>query len=151
MLQHVYNQYHIHAISQNSSDNLVYDQHKNNCFQYHSIRHIELQVHLLSQNLAVLLRKGKNMIDITKVLNDILKAVLGKDVRQAIHDGVKRSNEIANDCDKRQTDLENQYEQLIKNFSSSSPSDVEIVDARTGPDGTIYKTLRKRLEDPRCS
>lgn len=50
---------------------------------------------LLSQNLAVLLRKGKNMIDITKVLNDILKAVLGKDVRQAIHDGVKRSNEIA--------------------------------------------------------
>lgn len=50
---------------------------------------------MLFQNLAVLLRKGKNMIDITKVLNDILKAVLGKDVRQAIHDGVKRSNEIA--------------------------------------------------------
>ena len=46
------------------------------------------------------------MIDITKVLNDILKAVLGKDVRQAIHDGVKRSNEIADDCDKRQTNLE---------------------------------------------
>ena len=67
------------------------------------------------------------MIDITKVLNDILKAVLGKDVRQAIHDGIKRSNEIANDCDKRQSDLENQYEQLVKNFSSSSPSDVEIV------------------------
>lgn len=151
MLQHVYNQYHIHAISQNSSDNLVYDQHKNSCFQYHSIRHIELQVHFLSQNLAVLLRKGKNMIDITKVLNDILKAVLGKDVRQAIHDGVKRSNEIADDCDKRQANLENQYEQLIKNFSSSSPSNVEIVDARTGPDGTVYGTLRKRLEDPRCS
>lgn len=91
------------------------------------------------------------MIDITKVLNDILKAVLGKDVRQAIHDGIKRSNEIANDCDKRQSDLENQYEQLVKNFSSSSPSDVEIVGARTGPDGTIYKTLRKRLEDPKCS
>ena len=106
---------------------------------------------LLSQNLAVLLRKGKNMIDITKVLNDILKAVLGKDVRQAIHDGVKRSTEIADDCDKRQTNLENQYEQLIKNFSSSSPSNVEIVDARTGPDGTVYGTLRKRLEDPRCS
>ena len=106
---------------------------------------------LLSQNLAVLLRKGKNMIDITKVLNDILKAVLGKDVRQAIHDGVKRSNEIADDCDKRQTNLENQYEQLIKNFSSSSPSNVEIVVARTGPDGTVYGTLRKRLEDPRCS
>ena len=106
---------------------------------------------LLSQNLAVLLRKGKNMIDITKVLNDILKAVLGKDVRQAINDGVKRSNEIADDCDKRQTNLENQYEQLIKNFSSSSPSNVEIVDARTGPDGTVYGTLRKRLEDPRCS
>ena len=80
------------------------------------------------------------MIDITKVLNDILKAVLGKDVRQAIHDGIKRSNEIANDCDKRQSDLENQYEQLVKNFSSSSPSDVEIVDARTGPDGTVYGT-----------
>ena len=51
----------------------------------------------------------------------------------------------------RQTNLENQYEQLIKNFSSSSPSNVEIVDARTGPDGTVYGTLRKRLEDPRCS
>ena len=59
MLQHVYNQYHIHAISQNSSDNLVYDQHKNSCFQYHSIRHIELQVHLLSQNLVVLLSKNR--------------------------------------------------------------------------------------------
>ena len=59
MLQHVYNQYHIHAISQNSSDNLVYDQHKNSCFQYRSIRHIELQMHFLSQNLVVLLRKKK--------------------------------------------------------------------------------------------
>ena len=58
MLQHVYNQYHIHAISQNSSDNLVYDQHKNSCFQYHSIQHIELQVHLLSQNLAMRTNDG---------------------------------------------------------------------------------------------
>lgn len=58
---------------------------------------------------------------------------------------------LPDDCDKRQTNLENQYEQLIKNFSSSSPSNVEIVDARTGPDGTVYGTLRKRLEDPRCS
>ena len=45
------------------------------------------------------------MIDITIVLIDILKAVLGKDVLQAIHDGIKRSNEIANDSDKRQSDL----------------------------------------------
>ena len=87
----------------------------------------------------------------TQILNDILKAIFGKDVRQAIHDGIKRSNDIADDCNTRQTSLERQYDELLKNFSSSSPSDVEIVDARTGPDGTIYETLRKRLEDPRCS
>ena len=95
--------------------------------------------------------KEKNMVDMTQILNDILKAIFGKDVRQAIHDGIKRSNDIADDCNTRQTSLERQYDELLKNFSSSSPSDVEIVDARTGPDGTIYETLRKRLEDPRCS
>lgn len=91
------------------------------------------------------------MIDIQKVLTDILKAVFGKDVRQAIHDGIKRSNDIAEDCEARQTTLEGRYEELLKNFSSSSPSDAEIVDARMGIDGTTYETLKKRLDDPRCS
>lgn len=64
---------------------------------------------------------------------------------------LKEAMKIANDCDKRQSDIGNQYEQLVKNFSSSSPSDVEIVDARTGPDGNCIWNSRKRLEDPRCS
>lgn len=95
--------------------------------------------------------KEKNMVDMTQILNDILKAIFGKDVRQAIHDGIKRSNDIADDCDTRQTSLERQYDELLKNFSSSSPSAAEVVDARTGLDGTIYETLKKRLDDPRCS
>ena len=51
----------------------------------------------------------------TQILNDILKAIFGKDVRQAIHDGIKRSNDIADDCDTRQTSLERQYDELLKN------------------------------------
>lgn len=96
-------------------------------------------------------RKEKNMVDMTQILNDILKAIFGKDVRQAIHDGIKRSNDIADDCDTRQTSLERQYDELLKNFSSTTPSAAEVVDARTGLDGTIYETLKKRLDDPRCS
>lgn len=95
--------------------------------------------------------KEKNMVDMTQILNDILKAIFGKDVRQAIHDGIKRSNDIADDCDTRQTSLERQYDELLKNFSSTTPSAAEVVDARTGLDGTIYETLKKRLDDPRCS
>ena len=91
------------------------------------------------------------MVDMTQILNDILKAIFGKDVRQAIHDGIKRSNGIADDCDTRQTSLERQYDELLKNFSSTTPSAAEVVDARTGLDGTIYETLKKRLDDPRCS
>ena len=123
------------------------------------LRYLVLDKHILHrskiayQNLAVLLlaERKKNMVDMTQILNDILKAIFGKDVRQAIHDGIKRSNDIADDCDTRQTSLERQYDELLKNFSSSSPSAAEVVDARTGLDGTIYETLKKRLDDPRCS
>ena len=77
----------------------------------------------------------------TQILNDILKAIFGKDVRQAIHDGIKRSNDIADDCDTRQTSLERQYDELLKNFSSTTPSAAEVVDARTGLDGTIFQAV----------
>lgn len=122
------------------------------CFFLH-INLVMIALRIQNQNLAVLLlaERKKNMVDMTQILNDILKAIFGKDVRQAIHDGIKRSNDIADDCDTRQTSLERQYDELLKNFSSSSPSAAEVVDARTGLDGTIYETLKKRLDDPRCS
>lgn len=86
---------------------------------------------------------------IEEILKNILSATLGREVRQSIHDGIKKSNEIADDCDARQTVLEGKYDELLKNFSSTSPSDAEIVDARTGTDGTGYSTLKQRLDSER--
>jgi hypothetical protein len=83
---------------------------------------------------------------IQEILDNILHAVFGRDVRQSMHDGVKRANDVADETKTRQDDLEVKYDQLLDNFSSASPSDAEIVDARAGIDGTIYTSLKRRID-----
>lgn len=57
------------------------------------------------------------MPDITTELNNIMNARYGKDVRQSIHDGIEKINEVVEDAG---------YD--------------EILDIRTGINGEIYKT-----------
>lgn len=83
---------------------------------------------------------------IQEILDNILHAVFGKDVRQSMHDGVKRANDICEETEARQTALENKYNLLLRNCTELSPSDSEIVDARIKEDGTVYDTLGKRLD-----
>ncbi|MDD3185742.1 MAG: hypothetical protein PHT76_10640 [Anaerostipes sp.] len=83
---------------------------------------------------------------IQEILDNILHAVFGRDVRQSMHDGVKRANDVADETKTRQDDLEVKYDQLLDNFSSASPSDAEIVDARVGIDGTTYASLKRRID-----
>lgn len=84
---------------------------------------------------------------IQEILDNILHAVFGKDVRQSMHDGVKRANDICEETEARQTVLENKYDLLLRNCTELSPSDSEIVDARIKEDGTAYNTLGERLDN----
>lgn len=84
---------------------------------------------------------------IQEILDNILHAVFGKDVRQSMHDGVKRANDICEETEARQAKLETKYDLLLKNCTELSPSDSEIVDARIRGDGTIYGTLGERLNN----
>lgn len=84
---------------------------------------------------------------IQEILDNILHAVFGRDVRQSLHDGVKIANDICTETEKRQTELEKKYNEQIKNMTLESPSDAEIVDARIKPDGTTYETLGARLNE----
>lgn len=73
-------------------------------------------------------------IDIQENLNKIIIAVFGKDVRQAIHDSIQIMNNKVNKIEKT---LRN----LIKNSTSLSPSDAEIIEARGN-----FDVLNERLE-----
>lgn len=72
--------------------------------------------------------------DIQENLKNIANAVFGKNVRQAIHDSIQIINNKVNKVEKA---LKN----LIKNSTSTSPSDAEIVEARGE-----FETLSDRLD-----
>lgn len=88
-------------------------------------------------------------MDIQKALNDILNAVYGVQVRQAIHDVGKLAYDKAVEALKvvtglvlRQDEIENKFVQVQKDSTNTSPSGAETVAAR----GT-YPTLDARLDD----
>lgn len=83
---------------------------------------------------------------LTEILHNLLHATYGRDVRQSLHDGVKMAVETANKVKEAQEQLDNKFEEQIKNMTLESPSDAEIVAARTKANGTTYDTLAKRLE-----
>lgn len=77
------------------------------------------------------------MANIKQYLDNILSAILGKDVRQSIHDGIEKINNevienttLSNNTKVRQDLLEQKYDKQIENIASSEPQNAEIVDAR---------------------
>lgn len=85
-------------------------------------------------------------MDIKEILDKILHAAYGRDVRQSLHDGVKMAVETADETEKAQVKLNGKFEAQIKNMTLESPSDAEIVAARMNAGGTAYDTLGKRLD-----
>lgn len=92
------------------------------------------------------------MAIISDKLNKILSAVFGKDVRQALHDGLEAVNNetiaatnLSRRTEKRQDTLEVKFDEQIKNMTLQDPSSAEIVDARVKEDGTAFETLGKRI------
>ena len=83
---------------------------------------------------------------LTEILHNLLHATYGRDVRQSLHDGVKIATDTANKVKEAQEQLDNKFDEQIKNMTLESPSDAEIVAARTKANGTTYDTLAKRLE-----
>lgn len=69
------------------------------------------------------------MAIISDKLNKILSAVFGKDVRQALHDGLEAINNETENTTVRQKKLETTFNDLIINAGNSN---AEIVDARGG-------------------
>lgn len=85
-------------------------------------------------------------MSISEILNNILKAIHGKDVRQSLYEGIKLATDIASEVKEAMAKLNDKFEAQIKNMTLDSPSDAEIVAARTDASGKAYDTLAKRLE-----
>lgn len=81
---------------------------------------------------------------ISDKLNKILSAVFGKDVRQALHDGLDAINRESENTTARQKVLEETFDHLTINAGNSN---AEIVAARVKNDGTSFDTIGKRLND----
>lgn len=113
------------------------------------------------------------MLSLQECLENIKNAVLGRDVRQSIHDGIKGINDESKaDMEAKQTAIEkytkrqdgvisdytgkmdllnSKYEEQIKNMTLASPSDAEIVDSRRTKDNTVFPTLKERLDEDKNS
>ena len=94
------------------------------------------------------------MADIKKELNDIKNAVYGREVRGAIHDGIKKINEetekatdLTKDTERRQDAVEQQFDDLQQNYTENSPSTAEVVAARTNTEtNENYNTIGRRMD-----
>lgn len=86
------------------------------------------------------------MAGIEEYLNKIKNAVYGRDVRQAIHDGIHQCYE---DGKAGAVDLVAREEiaQLIAP-SGEAPSAAEVTDARVGASGVVYASLGEAIRQP---
>lgn len=94
------------------------------------------------------------MAIISDKLNKILSAVFGKDVRQALHDGLEAVNNetvaatnLSRRTEKRQDLLDSKFDEQIKNMTLKDPSSAEIVAMRTDLNGTTHQTAGKRVDE----
>ena|SRR5690554_2348565 len=89
------------------------------------------------------------MADIKKELNDIKNAVYGKEVRGAIHDGIKKINEEVEDATELSENAKYQVEniqQQVNQLVIEGDSSVEAAQARVDADGNTFTTLKERLD-----
>src|SRR5690606_36676115 len=87
------------------------------------------------------------MADIEKELNDIKNAVYGREVRGAIHDGIKKINEEVENTTDRQDSVEAQFQSVLDETTGKDViSAPEITAARVGADDTNYPNLKGRLD-----
>ena len=89
------------------------------------------------------------MADIKKELNDIKNAVYGKEVRGAIHDGIKKINEEVEDATELSENAKYQVEniqQQVNQLVVEGDSSVEAAQARVDADGNTFTTLKERLD-----
>ena len=85
------------------------------------------------------------MAIISDKLNKILSAVFGKDVRQALHDGLDAINKETESTTSRQDYLDRKYDEQIKNMTLQDPSSAEIVDMRVAANGKTFEKAGDRL------
>lgn len=82
---------------------------------------------------------------ISDKLSKILSAVFGKDVRQALHDGLDAINKETESTTSRQYYLDRKYDEQIKNMTLQDPSSAEIVDMRVAANGKTFEKAGDRL------
>lgn len=96
------------------------------------------------------------MADIKKELNDIKNAIYGREVRGSIHDGINKINkesegsrQIATNTEQRQDAVEQQFNNLLSEWSDERPIDnAETIAARTNTkESKTYENLGKRLDE----
>lgn len=87
------------------------------------------------------------MAIISDKLNKILSAVFGKDVRQALHDGLDAINKETESTTSRQDYLDRKYDEQIKNMTLQDPSSAEIVDMRVAANGKTFEKAGDRLDN----
>lgn len=82
------------------------------------------------------------MANIQKYLDDIKKALFGREVRGSIHDAIEAINKETEGTTNKQEQLDATFKQLIINAGQSN---AEVVAARVDANGTPYATLGDRL------
>lgn len=93
------------------------------------------------------------MAKVQENIDKIRTAIYGEEVRSAIADSIEsmnvestQANNTANNVNSRQTSLEKQFNEQIKNMTLKDPSSAEIVAMRTDINGTTYSTANDRID-----
>lgn len=85
------------------------------------------------------------MASIHENLSKIINAVFGRDIRQALHDGLDAINKETESTTSRQDYLDRKYDEQIKNMTVQDPSSAEIVDMRVAANGKTFEKAGYRL------
>lgn len=100
------------------------------------------------------------MADVQQLLQNILTAIYGKDVRQTIHDAIKQcyydGKAGGNDLEARDraAAAEARMDTFVKMAEGSTTGDAELADIRVGIDGKVYgsagSAVREQIRNTHC-